>query len=174
MWQRTEKDASVTKPKSSPKPQIEENNPKETEAKIEASPLDTYTILKSLDIPVLNTGHAPYLAGYCRDEETWEKFLNAIEWHGEDRPRYPENPGHVSTFYRPGAPDTSLIVFNFGEAGELAKSSLVLHEVVHIWQHILEAMNEKETPSKEIEAYFIQGVYLELMEILNEEGRTSV
>lgn len=171
---RTERVALETKSKSSPKPPIEESNPDETDLKTEINPLDTYAILKSLDVPVLNTGHAPYLAGYCRDEDTWEAFLDAIEWHGEDRPRYPDAPGHVSTFYKPGAPDTSLVVFNFGDAGELAKTSLVLHEVIHVWQHFLEAMNEKETPSKEIEAYFIQGVYLELMELLNEDDRTSV
>lgn len=40
---------------------------------------------------------------------------------------------------------------------------LIVHEAVHVFQYILQALGEKE-PSSEMEAYGIQAVFLNLME----------
>lgn len=40
---------------------------------------------------------------------------------------------------------------------------LLVHEAVHVWEHILEALGEKQ-PSSEMQAYGIQGIFLQLFQ----------
>ena len=45
----------------------------------------------------------------------------------------------------------------------IGRVALLVHEAVHAWQYILEDIGQHERPGKEIEAYAIQHLCLELL-----------
>ena len=47
-------------------------------------------------------------------------------------------------------------------------NAILTHEAVHIWQEIRDMIGE-DKPSREFEAYAIQGIAQELMELMNQE-----
>lgn len=58
-------------------------------------------------------------------------------------------------------------IFDHGHSAE-ATYALIVHEAVHIWQHIKKLSGERN-PSKEFEAYGIQGLCVQLFAEYNRQ-----
>lgn len=73
--------------------------------------------------------------------------------------------GRVHYFETPEGRQCALVCLGDTEGRSgIEIAALLVHEAVHIWQLIVEDMNEKN-PSREFEAYSIQAISLQLMDL---------
>lgn len=114
---------------------------------------------------------SPICFGLCKDEESFKKELKRLGIKKKDRPDFMKN-GHsdaTAHFF-----DTSnnashcciVCVPNNKKATKVQIYALLVHEAVHIWQHIKENIGER-WPGAEQEAYAIQNISQELFMAYN-------
>ncbi len=115
-----------------------------------------------------------YLA-LCTREELFTKFLDCIDCPKEDRLDWVGDGANATThtidldgnFF-------SIVCINpppehiYG----IEIAALLVHEAVHIWQNMMEHINE-HNPSKEFEAYSIQTISTTLMEAYVEQTQKN-
>ena len=105
-----------------------------------------------------------YLA-LCTREELFTKFLNYIDYPKEDRLDWVSEGANATTH----TIDLNGNIFSIvcikpppEHISGIEIAALLVHEAVHIWQNMMEHINERN-PSKEFEAYSIQTISSTLM-----------
>ena len=108
---------------------------------------------------------SPYYVGLCK---TNAQFKSELERLGVDKNTWSEwvpsdKDGRVHSLYsKDGKPICLVCIKHKKNISRVSVIGLIIHEAVHIWQHIREDINE-ESPSKEFEAYSIQQIAQELI-----------
>lgn len=102
---------------------------------------------------------SPYCIGLCQKERDFHKELKRLKIPKKQWPQWLKSgySARVHIFTNDGTNDKSCIVCIGKRKGRsiYAAYGLLVHEAVHIWQHICEDLNEC-SPSPEFEAYSIQ------------------
>ena len=99
--------------------------------------------------------------GFCPSKKAWKKEMKRLGV--KDYP-YPKTDGCVNWFERnEGHGHCCLVTIGSGSKDPLEIIGLITHEVMHVWQFTLEVMNES-TPSREFEAYSIQGLTMSVID----------
>lgn len=107
------------------------------------------------------TGFDPMSVGFCPNKRAWNKEMKRL---GVTDCPYPTNDGMVHYFARTkGHGHCCIVTIGKRCTDPLMILGLITHEVVHVWQFILEVMNEHE-PSREFEAYSIQGLTMAIID----------
>lgn len=103
--------------------------------------------------------------GLCINEKQLRKEMKILksERKIDTKIDFPA-PGRADTwfFQNPAHKTVCLILFNSSADLLIERHGLLLHEAVHVWQHILEEAGE-DKPGNEIEAYAIQQIYINLV-----------
>lgn len=104
--------------------------------------------------------------GLCIDERDWLREMRRL---GVKSPSEFTNAGKAATMHwfdnLKGGEDLSIVCVDrnaIRDSSGTAIAALLVHEAVHVFQHICERIGE-ETPSKEFEAYSIQRISQDLM-----------
>lgn len=114
----------------------------------------------------------PFYYGLCTSEKAFDREMKKMKIPARQWPRFPE-PGKakVSFFDRGG--DEQAVIVSIGDVAGLATEqvyALLVHEAVHIWQHLCEVIQE-DRPSSEFSAYGIQMLSQQLMVAYKESKR---
>lgn len=97
------------------------------------------------------------------DEESFRKGLKKVGYKGwKDESFLPSAQANacVHSFYGDDGKEMNIVTIDYEKCLKQDKQqvySILVHEAVHIWQHIKEHIGEKE-PSKEFEAHSIQRI----------------
>ncbi len=108
--------------------------------------------------------------GLCLSEKAWNRQLRKMEIDPKTEP-YPTASGNCSTFrFTKEGKTISLVTIDashFTKHSGLTCLGLLVHELAHVWQAVLEDMNEKN-PSIEFEAYALQALFVNMAWALKE------
>lgn len=122
---------------------------------------------------IMNTGPYPVTVGLCLAASDWRR---AVQKLGAPKERYPSSDGCVTSFRqtRTGA-ITMIVTFRPGMKDRTLceRVGIVAHEATHVWQNIMEHINEKR-PGAETEACSVQWIVQWLCEQLEAEGWLGV
>lgn len=88
---------------------------------------------------------------------------------------YPDADAKCTRFTEDGEPTKVLMTFNQRLDGRdgVAVASLLVHEAVHAWQYVLEDIGQRDKPGREIEAYALQAICIELLDAYRRTRVTS-
>lgn len=112
-----------------------------------------------------NRGQFPVYFGFCPDKKAWNREMKKMGVSGCE---IPESDGHCSTFESNGK-ICAIVTIGSQVDGKDSNGivGLIVHEAVHVFQHIVETIGEK-SPSSEFEAYSIQFISQELITAYSE------
>jgi hypothetical protein len=116
---------------------------------------------------------SPYCIGLCLDEDQFKQELKKMKVPKDHWPEWTTNgkPGTVHFFEKTSGHGYDLCCIVCVKPGErkdpTAIPGLLIHEAVHIWQHICIDLGE-DRPSKEFEAYSIQAIAQRLIAAYSE------
>ncbi len=105
--------------------------------------------------------------GLCTTEAMFHKQLKRMKVARNEWPSFIKNDHSDATahfFERDGEVSVLVCIKTRKEITPIQVAGLLVHEAVHIWQHYTRSIGEKE-PSDEFEAYSIQAISQELMEL---------
>jgi len=105
---------------------------------------------------------SPIYYGLCLDEKDFKKTLKQLKV--EEHVEFLLNDkANATVHFFTKDKDTAAVVCLGDTKGQSLEQiySILVHEAIHIWQTIKEDMNE-DSPSKELEAYSIQRIVLNL------------
>lgn len=110
-------------------------------------------------------GFFPSYYGFCPDEKSWRAEMRRLK-QKED---YPVTDARVTTYTRDGLGDKpkllQIVTINNnldGKINTIELAGLIVHEAVHVFQHICEDMGER-SPSNEFQSYATQFIFQQLM-----------
>ena len=107
--------------------------------------------------------------GLCLDEKAFKNELRRLKVPKAERPSWLSEGknGKVHFFKQSKGHNQCCLVCIGGRKGRKRSEidGLLVHEAVHVWQHIREDIGDYE-PSSEFEAYSIQNIAQRLMEEL--------
>lgn len=113
--------------------------------------------------------YSPYYMGLCKTQKAFEQELRKMKVPLKAWPEFvpPNCRAQVHFFESPTPLSRCAIVcvspLHARGRSKVSIYSTLVHESVHIWQWVKEALGE-HYPSKEFEAYSIQSISLGLME----------
>lgn len=101
----------------------------------------------------------PVILKVIKTEKALNKFYDKMRT--TERSPFPED-GCANTQYwlSPAGNHIELVVF--GKISKKLINEVIVHEAVHVKQHIMSYIEERE-PSAEFEAYLVQAVYKEIL-----------
>jgi len=108
----------------------------------------------------LDRGWQPLFIGFCPDEAAWRREVKRL---GCPDTAYPTSDGCV-TYFEGGEDHGAccIVTLNRSEGrDDVVVAGLLVHEAVHVWQHVKAKMGESE-PSWEFEAYSVQAIFQQL------------
>lgn len=103
-------------------------------------------------------GFQPHFFGFCPDETAWKRLLRSF--NHPTPVAYPISAGACSIFDHSNGKSSSVVTIAQDVDKRCTKQEivgLIVHEATHVYQHVLESMDEKN-PSVEFEAYQMQGI----------------
>lgn len=105
-----------------------------------------------------------YHFALCLTEETYHAELDRLEVPANIRSDWVSRNSHATAhfFYNKDKEIAIVCVKQIPRVHPTIMVGLLIHEAVHIWQHICESIGEHH-PSKEFEAYSIQHISQELI-----------
>jgi len=112
---------------------------------------------------------SPYCIGLCLDEGNFQRELKKLKVPREHWPEWlpSDSAGAVHFFEKNDGHQKCAIVCTEKHGDPNETVGLLIHEAVHVWQHICEALDE-DNPSREFEAYSIQAISLRLIAAYSE------
>ncbi len=117
-------------------------------------------------------GHYPTYIGFCPSARAWRREMRKMD--ALDEP-YPTADAKCTRF-NVGAKTIVLITMSerLDVAGtSIGRAALLVHEVVHAWQYVLEEIGQTGREGKEIEAYAIQHLTMSVLEAYRKTRLTS-
>lgn len=105
--------------------------------------------------------------GLCTSEAMFHKQLKRMKVARNEWPSFIKNDHSDATahFFEMGGEVSVLVCIRTRQKiTPIQVACLLVHEAVHIWQHYTDSIGEKN-PSSEFEAYSIQAISQELMEL---------
>jgi len=118
-------------------------------------------------------GHLPCNIGYCTGEKAFHREWRDLTDDPIETPWCDVNGARVWRFPEPKANryHTYLICLRYDETLSWpCIAALVAHEAVHVAQYLWEAIGE-DTPGREAEAYFVQAIVQEILQIIGMPDR---
>lgn len=112
----------------------------------------------------INRGPYPVSIAFCPSEKAWNKTMKKMNIQSPNP--YPKNDACVSYFQAHGGHVSAIITVSsrFGKKTcPVSLTGLIIHEVTHVWQKVLENMGETKA-SSEMEAYGMQFISLQVMD----------
>lgn len=109
---------------------------------------------------------SPIHYGLCRTEKAFKKELKRLGVPKKDRPDFLLNRSDATVHFFESKDQKECAIVCLGKMKDRTSNEIVgllIHEAVHIWQHVKENMGESY-PSKEFEAYAIQTIAQRLIE----------
>lgn len=105
----------------------------------------------------------PIFIGWCPTKRAWNKEMKRLGIKNEP---YPETDARCSFFDTEDKTHIVLVTLNEKHDTHedlVAIHGLLIHEVIHIWQAIVEDIGEKDPhASQELEAYSIQALFQQI------------
>jgi len=107
---------------------------------------------------------APLYYGFAANERSFHKELRRMGVRRKDWPPYlNDGAGATAHFFEKGDKCSVIVCLKASKKYTgIQIAALLVHEAVHIWQHIRNAIGEKN-PGSESEAYAIQRISQSLM-----------
>ena len=101
----------------------------------------------------------------CVSPKAWDEEMRRLKIVGEP---WPESDGRTTTFQNSVSKGRVIIVSlnRFESRTPIEVAGLLIHESVHVWQEIREAMKER-TPGAEHEAYTVAFIAQRFLEVFN-------
>lgn len=119
----------------------------------------------------LTRGHFPTYVGFCPSAKAWRREMRRLD--ALDEP-YPDTDAKCTRFQVPGKTVVLITMAErLDEKDALGRVGLLVHEVVHAWQYVCEDMGQRDRAGKEIEAYAIQTLTLDLLAAYSRTRLTS-
>lgn len=121
-------------------------------------------------------GHLPCNVGFCTGEKALHREWKDLTDDPVEHPWCDPNGARVWAFHNPKANRyrTYLICLRYEENLSWACiAALIAHEAVHVAQFLWEAIGE-EKPGNEAEAYFVQSIVQEVLEIVGMPDRDTL
>ena len=110
---------------------------------------------------------SPICFALCRSQKKFDKELKRLGIRKKDRPDFLLSDRADATAHFITANNGSeIVIICLGDVKDRSLTAiygLLVHEAVHIWQHVKELIGESD-PSAEFEAYSIQNLAQKLME----------
>lgn len=108
-------------------------------------------------------GWMPTYFGFCPSERAWRREMKLMGVKDDPPPEYPTSDGKASQFLEGGK---NCVLVTISERidkkrDRLGVVGLIVHEAMHVWQHIRRDIGETE-PSPEFEAYALQSISIQL------------
>ncbi len=111
-------------------------------------------------------GWFPVYVGYCPDEDSWNEQMKEMGVLNEP---YPKSAGRCTVFTK----DKTVILITMNDPDDkwniVEHIALMAHELQHTLDFIFESIGE-EAPSRELKAYGMQCLMLDMMSALEKEG----
>lgn len=106
-----------------------------------------------------NSGFWPHQYGFCPSERAWNAAGKTSKRNLGPYP--PLEMKACCTLLRNYKNGMRVAIVTVGNHAAQTTVDLLIHEAVHVWQDLREAVNE-EKPSSEFEAYMLQNIAAEL------------
>lgn len=118
----------------------------------------------------LNKGYFPLNLGFTTDQKSFAKWYKKLDTSGSEVPLLAmHNGARMWVFEEPPEGFFRTYIITLGEGWDKWSlpqlAGIVAHEAVHVCQLLWEAIGE-DAPGKEAEAYLVQGMVKEILEIL--------
>lgn len=111
----------------------------------------------------LNAGHLPFRFALVTSKAEW-RWVQKDVGH---QAKWQKPTGAITWWFNHGGHLTVLVAVN-PKADEEAALKFLVHEAVHVWQNVRKHIGEHE-PSKEFEAYTVDGIFVALWEAWKEK-----
>lgn len=130
--------------------------------------------MKTNKVIWLDRYQAPFFWGYCPSRKAWDvlarDFKIDMGWPLDDGDEF--MAANVTHFRRPADRKMCCVVtvspdLMQGRVTRIEFHGVLVHEVMHVYQSMLESMREKN-PSIEFEAYTVQSMYMELAWVIEQ------
>lgn len=104
----------------------------------------------------------------CTDEKKFQAQLKHMNIGEFLEPTQGCDFARTHFLYNSLGDEVAIVCLFPGEHSLEASYGLIAHEAIHIWQHTLENIGE-ENPGKEMEAYCVQTIFVELVHEFNRQ-----
>lgn len=102
-----------------------------------------------------DAGWLPHYYGFCPSKRAWDALAKISK---RDLGRYPPpDPKACCTLFRNYKDGKRTCIVTVGDHSPAVTVDLLIHEAMHVWRDMLEAI-EEEKPSSEFEAYAMQNI----------------
>ena len=104
-----------------------------------------------------DAGWLPHHFGFCPNERAWR---HVMKLHQEAADDYPGHLKGCTSLYQRRDTKHRVALVTIGEGFDFSPAivaDLLVHEAMHVWRDMREAIGEKE-PSSEFEAYALQNI----------------
>lgn len=108
----------------------------------------------------------PYIAVAC-NEKQWKAIIKSLGWPTDEVGWCADRAGTVSRAESDTNELALLVQINMAQTDENLLRTCV-HESVHVWQAYKEYIHERE-PSKEFEAYSVEGIFKIIYRAVSDE-----
>lgn len=105
-----------------------------------------------------NAGWLPHHYGFCPGEAAWRRTMRHLKMAVDD---YPGHLKACTSLFQNKETKHRVAIVTLGDHVPHVAADLLVHEAMHVWRDMREAIDEKE-PSSEFEAYAMQNISAEL------------
>jgi hypothetical protein len=107
-----------------------------------------------------NAGFFPYTYCFCPNEQAWKRLARISKRELGEYP--PLSHAAMTSFFRDYKRDKPVAVVTVADRPPPETVGLLVHEAMHVWRDMREAIGEKE-PSSEFEAYTVHNIVDQLL-----------
>lgn len=101
-----------------------------------------------------DSGWFPHHYGFCPNETAWKTGMRGLKMATDD---YPHALKACTSLFKNKMTGRRVAVVTVGEHAPQVTVELLVHEAMHVWRDLREAVGEPE-PSSEFEAYAMQNI----------------
>ena len=116
-------------------------------------------------------GHYPTYIGFCPSARAWRREMRKLQ--ALDEP-YPDADAKCTRFE---TGDKTVVLITMSERLDdgcpIGRAALLVHEAVHAWQYVREEIGQTGREGKEIEAYAIQHLTMNVLDAYQKTRLTS-
>lgn len=107
-----------------------------------------------------NSGWLPHHYGFCPSERAWRIGMRRLKMREDD---YPGHLKACTSLFQNKETKRRVAVVTVGDHSPRDTVELLVHESMHVWRDMREAIGE-EKPSSEFEAYAMQNIFGALLD----------
>lgn len=107
-------------------------------------------------------GFYPIRYGYCPNKKAWEAYLLGIKEFEGVTPYPTGGSGRMTAFFSEEWGHEFIVTLNPKLQGD-DLLGFIIHEAVHVWQYFVKTLRINPETDREVEAYSIQAIAIELV-----------